>query len=69
MKLAELTVNAAIASGYKLPKAVRYCKLGESFRMIRSDGDVVLVCIMSTGDMQALGLRFTYERFGQWGRA
>lgn len=60
-------VPGALAAGYKLKnKWVKYCKLGDSFIFTKEGFDDIGVTIMGTDDMALLGLRFPYQRRGQW---
>ncbi len=63
-----MTLPEAQAAGYRPDGPRRFAKVGEWVWMKHPDGTRILVLLKSTPDVHAAGLRFPFERFGQWAR-
>lgn len=64
------TLREAIDLGYKpVDRMMKYVRLGDCLWMSKESGDAVVLMILSAREVHDLGLRFPYERFGQWNRS
>jgi len=63
--LRDVTVRQAVQAGYKASSRKRFAKLGDHIAM-SGNGQLIVASILSTEDMDLLGLRFPHERHGQW---